>query len=487
MIFLLTFLFIFFQACYPTEIANASNPETKDYWIRFLLRREEEKITTTELEAETGVEFETESSTQRPFSENLNPRELEWTLLIGTSGASTYGEGIAVDNNGFIYVAGDTDKGVYKAEPIGNRDLILGKYDSRKNTIWTKQVGAPKIRLEVKDFAVDSNRNVYVTGDTKDSFASPLSGERDLFLIKFNSDGSQAWAKQTGCVGKDYSTNVKKIAVDTFGNSYIIGNSTGPFGRSAIGPNGFIIKFDTNGNRIWVKQISVNGAHALIYLGGITIDEVRDIIYVTGSGRANFSTNSVPGIGFLDLFIFKYDSSGNRQFFAQLGSASSTTEGSSINVDPSGNVFVGGTSNGNFESETENKSNFRGLLVKYDSSGTRQWVQQFDPIDNRRKQTVITAITTDANGNIFTTGYSSENITNETNTSIGRNDLFLTKFNSSGQIEWTQQIGTSQSSIFSTGIGLDSQGNLYCSGYTSQSMNQIPRKGVYDLFLLKFK
>lgn len=115
-----------------------------------------------------------------------------------------------VDNNGFIYVAGDTDKGVYKAEPIGNRDLILGKYDSRKNTIWTKQVGAPKIRLEVKDFAVDSNRNVYVTGDTKDSFASPLSGERDLFLIKFNSDGSQAWAKQTGCVGKDYSTNVKK-------------------------------------------------------------------------------------------------------------------------------------------------------------------------------------------------------------------------------------------------------------------------------------
>ncbi|MBE8432346.1 SBBP repeat-containing protein, partial [Leptospira interrogans serovar Pomona] len=171
--------------------------------------------------------------------------------------------------------------------------------------------------------------------------------------------------------------------------------------------------------------------HTLIYLGGITIDEVRDIIYVTGSGRANFSTNSVPGIGFLDFFIFKYDSSGNRQFFAQLGSASSTTEGFSINVDPSGNVFVGGTSNGNFESEIENKSNFQGLLVKYDSSGTRQWVQQFDPIDNRRKQTVITAITTDAHGNIFTTGYSSENITHETTTSIGRNDLFLTNFNSS--------------------------------------------------------
>ncbi|WP_061231110.1 SBBP repeat beta-propeller lipoprotein, LipL53 family [Leptospira weilii] len=484
MIFFPIFLFIFIQTCYPTEIINASNPETKDYWIRLLLRGGEEKITTTELETE--IEFETETPAQKPFSENLNSRKLEWTLLVGTSDARTYGGGMAIDNKGFIYVAGDTDKGVYKAEPIGNRDLILGKYDSRKNAIWTKQAGAPKTKLEVKDLSVDSQGNVYIVGDTKNNFASPLSGEQDLFLIKFNSDGSQAWARQTGCIG-NYSTSAKKIAVDTFGNSYIIGNSTGAFGGTEIGTNGFIIKFDTNGNQIWVKQISANKANIPIYPGGITIDEVRDSIYVTGSGRANFSTNTIPSIGFLDLFIFKYDSNGNRQFFAQLGFASSTTDGSSLSVDPSGNVFVGGTSNANFESETKNKSNFRGLLVKYDSSGVRQWIQQLGPIGNQRKQTVITAITTDANGNIFTTGYSSENTTDETNASTGRNDLFLAKFNSSGQIGWTRQIGTSKSLIFSTGIGLDFEGNLYCSGYTSQSMNQISKKGVYDLFLLKFK
>ncbi len=484
MIFFPIFLFVFSQACYPTEITNVSNPETKDYWIQLLLRREEEKITTTEIETES--EFETEISSQKPFSENLNSPKLEWTLLIGTSKAKTYGEGIAIDNNNFIYIAGDTDKGVYKAEPIGNRDLILGKYDSRKNAIWTQQVGVPKTTLEVKDLAVDPHGNVYVIGYTKDSFAGSPSGELDLFLIKFNSDGSQAWARQTGCVG-NYNTSAKKIAVDTFGNSYIVGNSNGPFGGTEIGANGFIIKFDTNGNQIWVKQISVNRADALIYPDGIAIDEVRDSIYVTGSARANFSTNTVPGTGFLDLFILKYDSSGNRQFFAQLGFVSSTTQGSSLSVDLSGNVFVGGTSNGNFESETKSKSNFRGLLVKYDSSGVQQWIQQLGPIGNQRKQTVITAITTDTNGNVFTTGYSSGNTTDETNTSISRNDLFLAKFNSSGQIEWTRQIGTSKDSIFSTGIGLDFEENLYCSGYTSQSMNQIPRKGVYDLFLLKFK
>ncbi|AXR64419.1 SBBP repeat beta-propeller lipoprotein, LipL53 family [Leptospira mayottensis] len=479
MIFFPIFLFVFFQACYPTEIINVSNPETKDYWIQFLLGKEEQ-ITTTELKAETEIEFETETSTQKPFSENLNFPELEWTLLIGTSEAKTYGKGLAIDNDGFIYVAGDTDKGVYKAEPIGIRDLILGKYDSRKNTIWTKQVGAPKTELEVKDLAIDSNGNVYVTGDTKDSFASPLSGKRDLFLIKFSSDGSQVWVRQTSSIGSNYNTIVKKIAVDTFGNSYIIGNSTTPLKESPIGSSGFIIKFDTNGNRTWVKEISINRSNPPIYLGGITIDEVRDSIYVTGSGRANFTTNTI-----LDLFIFKYDNSGNRQLFAQLGSASSTTESFSLSVDPSGNVFVGGISNGNFKSEAKSKSNFRGLLVKYDSSGIQQWIQQFG--STQKKQTIITAITTDANGDIFTTGYSSENITDETNTSIEKNDLFLAKFNSSGQIEWTRQIETSKNLILSTGIGFDFQGNLYCSGYTSQSMNQIPRKGLYDLFLLKFK
>ncbi|UZN06753.1 SBBP repeat-containing protein [Leptospira santarosai] len=479
MLFLSILIFALFQACYPTEMFNASDPETKDYWMQFLLRGKGEKI--------TSIETELETTAQEPFSESLNLLNSEWTLLIGAPEARTYGEGIAIDNENFVYVTGNTNKGVYRAEPIGNRDLILGKYDSKKNPIWTKQVGAAKTNLDVKDVAVDSHGNAYVIGDTKNSFASPLSGEQDLFLIKFNSDGSQAWAKQTGCIGNKYYTNARKIAVDTFGNSYIIGNSNGPLGGNATGSNGFIIKFDSDGNQIWVKQISVNGSNTLIYLNSIAIDKTRNIIYVAGSGRANFANDTVPGVGFLDLFVLRYDSNGNRQFFAQLGFPSSTTEGSSLNVDPFGNVFVGGTSNGNFESEK--KSNFRGLLVKYDPSGVQQWVRQFEfgPTVNERKQTVITAITNDANGNVFTTGYGSEYIVDDTNTSIGKNDLFLAKHNSSGQIQWTRQIATSRSSTFSTGIGLDSEGNLYCSGYTSQNMNQIPKKGFNDLFLLKFK
>ncbi|WP_232435234.1 SBBP repeat-containing protein [Leptospira noguchii] len=58
-----------------------------------------------------------------------------------------------------------------------------------------------------------------------------------------------------------YEVNPRKIAVDIFENYYIIGTSSGPFGGdSARYRNGFIIKFGTDGNQIWVKQLSIEGS-----------------------------------------------------------------------------------------------------------------------------------------------------------------------------------------------------------------------------------
>ncbi|EKO70675.1 beta-propeller repeat protein [Leptospira interrogans str. Kito] len=53
---------------------------------------------------------------------------------------------------------------------------------------------------------------------------------------------------------------------------------------------GNIIKFDTNGNQIWVKQISIVGAS--IYPKNVAVDEDLRQIYVAGTSKnANFRTN----------------------------------------------------------------------------------------------------------------------------------------------------------------------------------------------------
>lgn len=109
------------------------------------------------------------------------------------------------------------------------------------------------------------------------------------FLIKFNSEGTQIWAKRVGNRGL-YDLYPDKIAIDELGNSYIIGNSTGSFEDNTSGNCTFVLKFDTNGNQIWIKQIAIAGT--TIVPNGVAIDKVTGSIYITGSGNANFETLS---------------------------------------------------------------------------------------------------------------------------------------------------------------------------------------------------
>ncbi|EMJ97664.1 SBBP repeat beta-propeller lipoprotein, LipL53 family [Leptospira alstonii] len=485
MILIFVFLFILFQACGPTQIINSSNPETKDYWIQFLFR--EGVDFETEVKTGAEIEDETETTSFGSFRKNLNALELEWSLLVGApnaiSGASV---GFAVDKNDFSYVAGTTDGAVYNPSRIGIRDIILGKYDSNKNPIWTKQIGVPAGVLDVTGVALDPNGNAYVIGNTKGNFVSPRASGQDMFVIKFDSEGTQVWTQQTGAKGVSYLTYSTGIAVDTFGNSYIVGNSIGPFGGPKSGLNSFILKFDTDGNQIWVKQVSITRGQ--VHPGGVAVDKVTGNIYTTNQVKGNFATDSIPGIGNFDLLILKYDPDGNRQVFAQLGLALRTIEGKSISIDPSGNVFVGGSSNANLESNSETGKNFRGTLVKYDSSGVQQWIKQFGPTDDdAQKQTVINTILTDASGNVFMTGWTSGNIIDGVNGSYGKQDVFLTKHGVLGEIVWARQIGTPDVSMYGVGIGLDLKGNLYCSGTTDGTVNEIPSRGFQDLFVLKYK
>ncbi|WP_016758355.1 SBBP repeat beta-propeller lipoprotein, LipL53 family, partial [Leptospira weilii] len=331
------FLSIFLQACTPAKMVGVAAPGANDSWIQLLVRG------IARIEAIDNVFSEPD------LEEDLKTFELERALSIGAPNASTIARGLTVDEKGSIYIVGDTNQGVYNAVgAFGIQDIILGKYDSQMNPIWTKQIGNPRVRLEVEDIAVDSNENIYITGSTKDHFrGSKQEGEDDLFLIKFDSGGNELWSLQSGIL--NHSTFPSEIALDSFGNIYITGKSTGPFGGPLSGPNGFIIKFDSDGNRDWVQQIAIPTARS--FPKGLAINKTTNDIYITGSGNGDHEKNTTPGIGIDDLFILKYDSNGNGRFFAQLGFVGKSFHSKSITVDPLGNVLVGGSSNGRFESE----------------------------------------------------------------------------------------------------------------------------------------
>ena len=71
------------------------------------------------------------------------------------------------------------------------------------------------------------------------------------------------------------------------------------------------------------------------------------------------------------------------------------------------------------------------------------------------------------------------------NTNLGSYDIFLVKYNSSGTKQWTKQLGTT-SSDYGFGVTTDSSGNIYVTGYTSGNLDGNTSSGGKDIFLVKY-
>ena len=98
-------------------------------------------------------------------------------------------------------------------------------------------------------------------------------------------------------------------------------------------------------------------------------------------------------------------------------------------------------------------------MIKFNSSGTRQWTKPLGTWQND----LANGVATDSSGNFYVTGVTYRHL--DGNTSAGSADLFVVKYNSSGTKQWTKQLGSSGSD-YANGIANDSSGNVYVEGAT---------------------
>jgi hypothetical protein len=112
----------------------------------------------------------------------------QWTKQLGSS-SEDRGRGVTVDSSDNIYVTGSTGGGLDGNTSSGGGDLFLVKYNSSGTKQWTKQLDSSSYDKGT-GVTVDSSNNLYVTGETKGGLdGNTNSGDRDLFLVKYNSDG----------------------------------------------------------------------------------------------------------------------------------------------------------------------------------------------------------------------------------------------------------------------------------------------------------
>ena len=164
-------------------------------------------------------------------------------------------------------------------------------------------------------------------------------------------------------------------------------------------------------------------------------------------------------------------------FTQQLGTTASDY-GYGVTVDSSDNIYVTGYTYGGLDGNTNSGENDI-FLVKYNSSGVKQWTQQLGTSTDDLGR----GVTVDSSDNIYVTGYTQGGLDGNTN-AVGQ-DIFLVKYNSSGTKQWTQQLGSTSSEV-GYGVTVDSSDNIYVTGTTYGGLDGNTNSGNWDIFLVKF-
>ena len=134
----------------------------------------------------------------------------------------TVGRAVAVNYAGQVYVTGYTDGYLAGETRTGNRDLFLSKYEANGTRLWTRLLGA--VGSDSWGFALTADvlGNLYVSGGTSGNLdGQTLTGTYDMHVVKYDSNGTKQWTRLLGATG--VLTEANGAIIDAAGNLYSTG------------------------------------------------------------------------------------------------------------------------------------------------------------------------------------------------------------------------------------------------------------------------
>jgi hypothetical protein len=290
---------------------------------------------------------------------------------LSSSAIATFGRGLVIDSLKNIYIAGeyrdsfDFDPGptVYKVNRTAGGNAFILKLDSSGNFLWVRDMGGQVLAdgMQLLAMQMDKQKNFYFAcsmsgtsdvdpGPNTVNITSAASPGNDVVLEKLDSTGNFIWAKQiTGPLDKD----VFSLVLDDSANIYVGGEFKGTedfdpgpsvANLTSLGDyDGFVAKYDSAGNHIWSKSIGSTGTD---FVWGVTVDCFQNVL-VTGDfqGTADFdpgpAVNSMTSAGSYDAFILRLRNMGTFSWARKMGS-SGADAGIRATTDAGGNIYSTG-------------------------------------------------------------------------------------------------------------------------------------------------
>jgi len=349
-----------------------------------------------------------------------------------TSGLTT-AQATVVDSSGDVYVVGNATGDFGNQLNQGTQDTYLTKYDSAGNVQWTRMLGSAGT-ANAYSLALNPSGGVVVAGSTTGTVmdGAVSNGNSDSFVAKYDSSGTQIWAKQIQTLATNQAA---AVSVDSSGNIYIGGQvSGGVIGAGQTGSgksDAYVAKLDGKGNIVYEHQYGSSGSdsvaatamaadgglvvasvidgHAIVSkyangdattapvwqedigalqaggaIGGMTISNGQ--IYVTGTTSnialtaGGAATVAHASSGGMDAFVFNISDAGasasaNTVTYVGTGAAD---KGNAVTAGSDGTIYLAGTTNGTFAGQNRNIPSVDNMFVSaLNTDGTIRWTRQY--------------------------------------------------------------------------------------------------------------
>ncbi|MDI7184391.1 SBBP repeat-containing protein [Leptospira santarosai] len=424
----------------------------------------------------------------------------EWTRLLGTnSSGGLQSNSITSDSSNNVYVTGQASGNFDGQALTGVYDLFVTKFNSSGSKQWTRLMGVAGDQTTAYGISSDTNGNIYTVGVTNGALdgetfiGSPDFADRNLFIVKFDSNGNKLWTRLLGIAagGKASATSVVS---DTIGNIFVAGSSDSGLDGQTFAGGGtgyFIVKYNSAGAKQWTKLYAGPSPSGIIY------DNSNGTIYLVGATLNMTTMDGIPVSGANDSFLIQFDNNGNRIWTKLTGASGKDTKSNGATLDAQGNIYITGSTNGNIDDQVESGNNTRDLLViKFDSNGNRLWTRQLgftgSVFEISNKTAVGTGIVFDKNQSLYITGYTTGNLDKQTHSepSNSKHNVFISKYDLNGNKIWTSISGTKGFYSDAYSISIDQLGHPYLTGYTNGPINGETFVGTpsqtSDLLIIKY-
>lgn len=337
---------------------------------------------------------------------------------------------------------------------------VFSKVTAQSGT-WVEHVSGNSSELP-RAIAVEPGGDFYVAGEFQDTIyigAQTLvsAGKTDIFIAKYAADGSFVWANRYGWKENDH---VSALKLDGSGNLFAAGEyqDSSIFNLDTLYINTF--SADTQGISdglvdVYVLKLNSAGAFQWVHDGGGWGSEFIHDIALTATGEVlvcgEYRTrlmlkDTLLNTGYDDIYLARMSASGAWEWSEKAGGVLfESARGIELVGDTA--IFITGFFQDTvyFKDSTvfvASKGDEDIFLAKYDSAGTFRWVKSM----GGKYEEKVTGMAQDASGNLYISGFFTDtmDIPGVQLYSVGNTDGFLLKMDPQGNLVWYKTFGGAQ-------------------------------------------